>query len=384
MFNRALINLAKSYSTLFMYINFTHMRRSILIFSALMVLLLCQCKTADIGTQQKTAEVKNVILMIGDGMGVSQVYAGMTANHGTLHLERCQYAGFSKTYAANNYITDSAAGGTAIACGVKTNNGTIGMDASDRPVKSILELAGAKGLSTGVIATYELTNATPASFVAHQPKRSMEYEIAMDYLNSDVTLCIGGGRQRFEQRPDSLNLTAQMKNKGYRVAYTMDELSKIKSGKLLGLLADGHMPSYPERGEMLPEAVKIALGILDNNSKGFFLMVESSQIDGGGHANNTDKIVNEMLDFDRTIKEVFDFAEKNSGTLVIITADHETGGLAINGGNLETGEVKGEYTTKGHTGVMVPVFSFGAGAEEFAGIYENTDIMPKILKLLNR
>lgn len=360
------------------------MRKSIFIFSMLMVLLLCQCKTADIGTQRKTVEVKNVILMIGDGMGVSQVYAGMTANHGTLHLERCQYAGFAKTYAANNYITDSAASGTAIACGVKTNNGTIGMDAADRPVKSILELTGEKGLSTGVIATYELTNATPASFIAHQPKRSMEYEIAMDYLNSGVTVCIGGGRRRFEQRPDSINLTEQMLGKGYRVAYTMEELSKINSGKLIGLLADGHMPSYPERGEMLPESVKIALDILDNNPEGFFLMVEGSQIDGGGHANNTDKIVNEMLDFDRAIKEAFDFAEKNAGTLVIITADHETGGLTINGGSFETGEVKGEYTTKGHTAVMVPVFAFGAGAEEFAGIYENTDIMPKILKLLNR
>jgi alkaline phosphatase len=326
-------------------------------------------------------EVKNVIVMIGDGMGVSQVYAGLTANKGSLNLEQCQYVGFSKTYSASDYITDSAAGGTAIACGVKTTNGTIGMDAWGNPVPSILALAAKNDLSTGIVVSCDLTHATPASFIAHQPKRSMEEAIAADYLPSGVTVCIGGGRKNFENRTDGKNITQQMKAKGYQVAYAMDEVAKVTSGKLLGLLAEQHPAAYPERGNMLPDAVTAALHILKNNEKGFFLMVEGSQIDWGGHANNQEQIINEMLDFDRAIKVAFDFAEKNPNTLVVITADHETSGLALNGGNLETGEVNAAFTTKGHTAVMVPVFAFGVGAQEFAGIYQNTEFLPKLLKL---
>ena len=320
--------------------------------------------------------------MIGDGMGVSQVYAGLTANKGSLNIERSQFVGFSKTYSANDYITDSAAGGTAIACGVKTNNGAIGVDANETPVKSMLTLAGENGLSTGVVVSCDVTHATPASFLAHQPKRSMAEEIADDIAKSGVTVCIGGGRSRFENRADGRNLTELMKADGYQIAYSMDDVMKVSSGKLIGLLADVQPALYPERGNMLPDAVKTALDILKANNKGFFLMVEGSFIDSGGHANDTEIVVNEMLDFDRAVKAAFDFAEVNPNTLVVITADHETGGMSLNGGNFETGEVKGAYTTSGHTGVMVPVFAFGPGAEEFSGIYQNTDIMPKVLKLL--
>ncbi|GHT14981.1 alkaline phosphatase [Bacteroidia bacterium] len=326
-------------------------------------------------------EVKNVIVMIGDGMGVSQVYAGLTANKGSLHLERCQYVGFAKTYSASDYITDSGAGGTAIACGVKTKNGTIGMDTSGNSIPSLLAIASKNGQSTGVVVSCDLTHATPASFIAHQPNRNMTEEIANDYANSDVTVCIGGGRNNFEQRKDGRNITAEMKSKGYQVAYSMDEVAKVKSGKLLGLVAEKHPAAFPERGNMLPDAVSAALDILKNNEKGFFLMVEGSQIDWGGHAKNQEQVINEMLDFDRTIKVAFDFAEKNPNTLVVITADHETGGLSIVGGNLETGEVKASFSTGGHTSVMVPVYSYGTGAKEFAGIYQNTDIKPKILQL---
>jgi alkaline phosphatase len=332
-------------------------------------------------TTSTAQEVKNVILMIGDGMGVSQVYAGLTANKGSLYLERCQYVGFSKTYSANKYITDSAAGGTAIACGVKTKNGMVGMDADSIPVPSLLAIASKNGQSTGVVVSCFLSHATPADFIAHQPNRYMEEEIAADYVNSGVTVCIGGGRKHFEQRKDGRNLTAEMKAKGYQVAYSMDEVAKVKSGKLLGLLAEEHPAAYPERGDMLPDAVSAALDILKNNEKGFFLMVEGSQIDWGGHSNDKEQIVNEVLDFDRAIKVAFDFAEKNPNTLVIITADHETSGLSLTGGNIETGEIETSFSTKSHTAVMVPVYAFGAGAKEFAGIYQNTEIKPKVLKL---
>lgn len=350
----------------------------------LIALCICfaQCTSAAQKTEpQEAPKVKNVIVMIGDGMGVSQVYAGLTANKGSLNLEKCQFVGFSKTYSASDYITDSAAGGTAIACGTKTKNGAIGVDMDGNPVKSMLEYAAENGLSTGVVSSCAVTHATPASFVAHQPSRKMEEEIAADFVNSDITVFIGGGKKFFDARSDKENLLDKLKAKDFQIALNMDEVKKISSGKLAGLVADEHPDTYPERGEFLPESVQAAINILKNNEKGFFLMVEGSQIDWACHGNEKDQTVKEVLDFDRAIKVAFDYAAQDPNTLVVITADHETGGMSLTGGDMEKGEVKAEYGTKGHTSVMVPVFAYGAGAVEFAGIYQNSDILPKVLKL---
>lgn len=330
----------------------------------------------------KAKKPKNIILMIGDGMGVAQVFAGITANHGKLFLDNCKHIGFSKTQSADDYITDSAAGGTAISCGVKTYNGAIGVNNDTFAVKSILEEAEEKGLATGLVSTSAITHATPASFIAHQPNRGMYEAIAADFLNTDIDVFIGGGITHFSQRKDKRNLIKELKAKGYQVELEMDKIAKVKKGKLAGLTAGIHNGRIAERGDMLPVATKTALNILDNNNKGFFLMVEGSQIDWGGHANSTIYIVEEMLDFDQAIGKALDFAAKDGETLIVITADHETGGLTINGGDMSTGMVKGEYTTGNHTAVMVPVFAYGPGAEEFIGIMENTDLHQKMKKLL--
>ncbi|MDR2816206.1 MAG: alkaline phosphatase [Proteiniphilum sp.] len=341
-----------------------------------------QCSlSGDKAGEKATPQVKNVIVMIGDGMGVSQVYAGLTANKGALHLERSHFVGFSKTYSASSYITDSAAGGTAIACGVKTNNGSIGVDTAGNPVRSLLEYAADNGLSTGVVASCAVTHATPASFVAHQHSRSMEEDIAVDFLNSDITLFIGGGKKYFDARSDNENLLEKLEAKGFQVALNMDGIKKATTGKLAGFVADEHPAPYPERGEFLPESVQAAINLLKNNNKGFFLMVEGSQIDWACHANDKEAAVNEMLDFDRAVKAAFDYADQNPNTLVVVTADHETGGMALTGGDLSTGELKAVYASTGHTSVMVPVFAYGAGAAEFAGIYQNTGVFSKVLKL---
>ncbi len=357
------------------------MLKKILYLCVAAVISFTQCSSSEATKPEQKPKVKNIILMIGDGMGVAQAYAGLTANKGSLNLERCQFVGFSKTYSANDYVTDSAAGGTAIACGTKTNNGVIGLDAKGDTVQSILAYAAKNGLSTGVVVSCELTHATPASFIAHRASRNMVEEIATDFLKANATVCIGGGRNHFEKRKDEQNITEKMKAAGYQIAYTMDEVKNVTSGKLLALLASGHPKRYPERGDMLPEGVQAAINILKSNKNGFFLMVEGSQIDYAGHDNDPEYLVNEMMDFDRAIKVAFDYAAQDPNTLVIITADHETGGLTLNGGDFSTGEIKAAFTTKGHTGVMVPVYAFGAGAEEFAGIYENTQIMPKLLSL---
>lgn len=326
--------------------------------------------------------VKNIIFLIGDGMGVSQVYSGLTANKGHLALEKCNHIGFIKTYSSNSYITDSAAGGTAIACGKKTNNGMIGMGPDSTSMKTILEIAEEYGLSTGLISTSAITHATPASFIAHDISRGNYEAIAADFLETDIDLFIGGGRDHFSNREDSLDLISELEANGYTVLHSMDEIMEFSGQKLAGFTAELHNPTFSEgRENMLPASVQTGIRVLSGNEKGFFLMAEGSMIDWGGHANETDYTTSEMLDFDRAIAVALDFAEKDGQTLVVVTADHETGGMALHGGDFQTGHVEAAFTTKGHTGVMVPVFAYGPGAEQFQGIYENTEIFTKFVDL---
>ena len=330
----------------------------------------------------KSKTPKNLIFLIGDGMGVSQVFAGLTANKGRLFLENCKYIGFSKTQSANNYVTDSAAGGTALSTGVKTYNGAIGVNTDTIPVKTILEEAEEMGLATGLVSTSTITHATPASFIAHQPKRSMYEEIAADFLKTDIDVFIGGGKDHFTKRKDGRDLVEELKQKGYRFEEDLESINKVKSGKLAALVEAGDAGRMEHRKEMLPVSTQTAINILSKNPKGFFLMVEGSQIDWGGHAGSTIYIVEDMLDFDKVVGKALEFAASNGETLVVVTADHETGGMAITGGDIKTGMVKADYPTGGHTAVMVPVFAYGPGAQEFTGIMENTEVHAKMKKLL--
>lgn len=331
----------------------------------------------------KSEKPKNVIMMIGDGMGVSQVFAGLTANGGHLYLDNFKHIGFSKTQAADNFITDSGAGGTALSTGQKTYNGAIGVNTDTVAIKTILEMAEEKGMATGLVSTSAITHATPASYIAHQGSRGSYEDIAADFLKTDIDVFIGGGYKHFAVRADKRDLTQELQEKGYQVLRNMDEIYQVKQGKLAGLTSDEHNNPAGKRLMSLPRSTETALKILDQNEKGFFIMIEGSQIDWGGHANNTIYIVNEMLDFDQAIGKALEFAANDGETLIIVTADHETGGMALAGGDMKSGMVKGAFTSGDHTGVMVPVFSYGPGADNFTGIMENTDIAKKIIKLLD-
>jgi alkaline phosphatase len=331
---------------------------------------------------KQSDEVKNIILFIGDGMGVAQIFAGMTANRGKLNLEYLKYIGFSKTQAYDDYVTDSGAAATAIASGVKTYNGAIGVNPDTVNVPTILELAEAKGLATGLIATSSVTHATPASFIAHQKSRDMHEAIAMDFLKTDIDVVIGGGLKYFANRADGQSLIPALQKKGYTVITDETQLNMTIENKLFALLNNRSLPVAKERRNFLSHATRIALDRLDQNEKGFFLMIEGSQIDWGGHDNDTEYIVGEMLDFDRAIGTALEFAANKGQTLIICTADHETGGMAIQSGNMESGQVEAGYTTDGHTGIMVPVFTIGPGADEFIGIYENSALFNKMKSLL--
>ncbi len=325
---------------------------------------------------------KNVILMIGDGMGLAHIFAGMTANGGDLYLKNFKNIGFATTHAANRFVTGSAASGTALASGHKTNYGFIGVDTTGKTMENIREMAQDIGKATGVVSTSSVTHATPASFVAHQPSRNMEEEIAVDFVNSGIDVFIGGGLKFFSQRKDGRNLLDNLRSRGYQIATTLEEVSEIEDGKIAGLVAPNGTERKSIRGEVLEVATETALDILEEDPDGFFLMIEGSQIDWAAHGNDTPWIIEEMLDFDKVIGKVLEFAADNQETLVIVTADHETGGFTIENGDYKTGMVTGDFTTGSHTGIMVPVFAFGPGAGDFTGFIDNTDIPGNIMKYL--
>jgi alkaline phosphatase len=333
--------------------------------------------------QGKNSKPKNIILMIGDGMGVAQVYSGFVMNKGHLHMFDCNINGFCLTYSYYDFITDSGAGATAFSTGNKTYNGAIGVNKDTVPCKTILELAEAKGLTTGLVSTSAITHATPAAFIAHQASRDDYEAIAADFLKTDIDVFIGGGLNHFTQRIDKRNLVQELRDKGYQVMFSADSIKAVSQGKLAGLTAKVHNNAILQgRGDMLPNSTQTAINILSNNKKGFFLMVEGSMIDWGGHANNGDYVATEVVDFDKAVGRALEFARQDGHTLVIVTADHETGGLSLPGGDFNQGTVESKFGTTDHTGVMVPVFAFGPGANYFQGVQENTDLFYKMAYLL--
>lgn len=349
---------------------------------------------AEVGNTAKGKRPKNIILMIGDGMGLAQITAGLYQNNNHLALEAFPIVGLHKNYPdeKGDLITDSAAGATSFACGVKTYNAAIGVGSDSLPRTTILELAEKKGLATGLVATCNIQHATPGSFIAHVKHRSNYEEISEWFTKTDVDLFIGGGKKYFDSRvKDNRNILEELTVKGYQVSdWTQTEIENLQlTGKNLAFLTANDQPLPAAQGrDYLPKAAKVACNFLENRSKkGFFMMVEGSQIDWGGHAGRTDYIVTEMQDFDKTIAEVLAFAKRDGNTLVIVTADHETGGFGIMKGS-KMGNVVGGFADKPdangslyHTGSMIPVFAYGPGAELFSGIYENTAIFDKMKQL---
>lgn len=333
--------------------------------------------------KEDNALPKNIIFMVGDGMGLTQITAGMIGNNNKLNLEESQYVGLIKTPSSNSLITDSAAGATAFSAGKKTYNGAIGVDADTTAVETILEIAGNGKYATGIIATSSITHATPASFFAHQPSRSMDEAIAMDMLSAPVDFFIGGGKDFFSKREDKLNLLDSLSKQGFKIYDDVESISRPYNSKIAAFIADKQPLSVLlGRKDILPQATRKALDYF-SDKENFFLHIEGSQIDWAGHSNDSEGIVAEMIDFDQAIGDVIEFAKKDGNTLVIITADHETGGYSILGED-ENGNIKGGFSTGSHTGTMIPVFAYGPGAENFTGIYENTAIFDKMLELLER
>lgn len=349
------------------------------------IIILSGCSASNISTSgRRESRVKNIIFFIGDGMGTAQVYAGMTISPEPLVLESFPFTGFSKTYSSDNYVTDSGAGGTALACGKKTRNNMIGMGPDSTDIASIVAIAHKNGLATGVLSTASVTHATPASFVAHNITRNDYEGIAEDFLNGTADVFIGGGEDNFRNRKDGKDLTLSLEEQGYDVVYTMDDLKASGSEKIAGLLAKEHMPRVTEgRVGVLAEMTAKAISTLSRNKNGFFLMVEGSMIDWGGHAKDFEYIVSELLDMDEAVGVAKEFAENDGKTLIVVTADHETGGLTLVGGDRKSHQVRSNFIQTGnHTATMVPVFAYGPGSHKFTGIYENTFFLDEFVNLL--
>ena len=366
-------------------------------------------------------QVKNIIYLIGDGMGFGAVSSLLLSEDSVTGFEQAPVIGLSETCSANNYVTDSPAGGTALACGVRTKNGYLGVDPEGKPLTSILRKAQAMGKRSGIVVNTVLTEATPAAFYAGVTSRSMSFDIAKQFTESGVDVAIGAGLEPFIKRPDSLDLTATLINKGYDVHLDWKTVLNTTSKKFVGILPMGDVHRRNESGNTtagaadgaevclaaklaasseengdttrlseptvyLEKATAKALEVLSNdNRQGFFLMIESAIIDGYGHNNDSEGMIEEMKEFDNTLRQLVAYVNQHPETLLVVTADHETGGTGVSYKSYEVGSttpVQLSFSTKGHTGTVVPVFAYGAGAEAFAGIMKNTDLPKKMEELM--
>jgi len=361
-----------------------------------LLVTLFSCKT-HITNKEVPPKAKNVILLIGDGMGLSQVSSAFYFKDSSPNLARFKSIGLINTSSSREDITDSAAGATAFASGTKTYNGAVGVADDSTEVKNLVEIVSQHHIKTGVISTSSIQHATPASFYAHVINRGLYEDIAADMVNSDIDFFAGGGTNFFNKRNDGKNLLEALKTKGFGLDTTaLGVFSEIKHhSKMAYLLANDHMdPVAKGRGDFLPKATELGIQFLnkDADNSNFFIMIEGSQIDWGGHSNDADYLISELIDFDDAIGKALDFAEKDGNTLVIVTADHETGGFTLSSTLKKTedgksysdyNEITGTFSTDGHSATLIPVFAYGPGAEAFSGIYENTEIFHKILEATN-
>ncbi len=371
------------------------MQNHVIILSVLLGLLSSELTTAQTnnGRSIDSGQTCNIILLIGDGMGVSQLSSAYYFGETEPNFSKFPVVGLSRTSSSTDKITDSAAGATVFSCGIKTYNQSIGMNPDTIAVENIVEQLSEKGWNTGIISTSSVTHATPASFYAHAAHRSMEEEIARQMVYSQLDFVAGGGHKWFADRADGVNYLDSLTAKGFVVDTTSINSNLAADDKPVYLLAADGMPTMIEgRGDFLLNATEKAISHLAAKPEPFMLMVEGSQIDWGGHANDADYLITEVLDFDMTVGAVFDFAEKQGNTLVIITADHETGGFTLSGKQIKVAgltstndynSIAPTFSTGGHSAAMVPVLAFGPYSQQLMGIYQNTHIYEVMMRAAN-
>jgi len=355
-------------------------------------------------------KAKNIILLISDGMSLTQVSSYRLLKGGPnerIAVDTFPVSGIVLTHSKDAIVTDSASSATAFSTGKKTNNGALGLDQDNQILENFTEKIDKYGYVSSLISTSEITHATPAAYASHVDLRWKTDEISLQMMDSDVMTILGGGRHFFipeemgGKRSDEVNLLEEIESSHTILTKKsdMDSFDHSNKGKVVGLFADEALRDAetpdnhslePTSSEMLEFALKRSEKFTSKGCKGFFVMVEGSQVDWAGHANNLDYLKREMQDFDEAVKTALDFAKNNQETLVIATADHETGGLLIEPAtptNYTSPEVKFSFNTGigygSHTGVPVPVYAYGPGSENFTGTLDNTDIYYAMVEALD-
>lgn len=304
-------------------------------------------------TDEEGRLVKNLIFMIGDGMGHSHIEAAsqhLLPDERKLDIQKIPYKGEVITNNINGETTDSAASGTAYATGYKTVNKALGKDQHGNNLMNILEYAKKEGFATGIVTTQKLNDATPAAFSAHVFDRHSD-DITLQQISSGIDVLIGGGRTDFEKHQELIE------KKGYTYINNMDDFNKTKADKIFAILRTSHFMD-DKNTPSLAVLTKKAIEVLSKNEKGFILIVEEGLIDTYSHAKNINSVLTKVLEFDKAVRVSLNFARSNHDTLVVVTADHETGGLKLKEGTVS----KDWFTTTEHTNVNVPIMAFGLHA----------------------
>lgn len=327
-------------------------------------------------------KVKNVIYLIGDGLGLNQATAAYYANKNQLTIFNINDIGFQVNNALGAFTTDSAAAGSALATGEANANRHISSTVDGQDIPSLSDFFDQKNYSVGVLTLGNIADATPSAFYGHNVERDNADEITRYLLNGHVDLLCGSGMREFTKRNDGVDLIGDLKKSGY--AFITDA-SAITDQKGKVICIDERMDEAVEESTMnfLADATKDAIEYLQTQSdKGFFLMVEGAKIDYAGHAKSVPGSIIETFSFDLAVAEALKFADQNGETLVVVTGDHETGGLVLLDGDEQTGRVMGVYVTNDHTPAMLPVYAYGPGAEKFTGVYRNTEIARRIKSMI--
>lgn len=324
-----------------------------------------------------TVRIKNVILLIGDGTGLAQLFTGYTANRAALNIFNMRHTGLSKTSSYDSFITDSAPGSTAFSGGEKTNNRAVGVDHNGHALVLLPDILAKRKMKTGIITSGDISDATPADFYAHNTERTNSVSILQNLLQSPVSLLMG------EPSPKTTPALTQQLAAQFTIVSALDSVGHDASKKWLVADKRAGLSMLEGRGEWSQQAFDKSIHLLSQNKDGFLLVVEGAQVDIGGHDNQLPYVATEVMDFDKSVGKAMQFADSNGETLVIVTADHETGGLTLLDGDYRKGYVSGQFSTNDHTATPVPVFAYGPGAQLFSGVYENTQIFNKILQALS-
>lgn len=392
-----------------------------------------EAKQIEKSKQTFAVSPKNIILVLADGMGVAQWQAGAIGNGGSLNVGRMTHTGLLTTNPLDNFCGDAPSHCTALACGVNSHKGAVGVDKDDKPVKNIIEMAKEAGIATGIVSSNTLVEGSNVPFIGHSKNRMMTDEITAQYVDTGVDVFIGAGesfftnsvkgfgpptgagnpggagqgqgrpqgqggpgqgrpgaggpQMTFEPRADKRDLLGELKQEGYQILHSWEEIKQVKSGKVAGFTDKVQIPNL-ENGRdpnMYPDEVSLALSLLSQNPKGFFLMTSSMFVDRASHNGKTDLLIKEAINLDMAIGRALDFADKRDDTLVIVAGSPEASGMTLVGGDIQNRTVEAKWTMPGmanHSGIMVPYFAYGAGAGQFGGTMLNTELFEQMKSLL--